>query len=649
MTVLVFAVLISQLNTPAAKPVKYSACRILFVLPQEEVVLSGDTRVLYGETRVEADSVEYELATKQLSAYGSPTLYDGEETVSGDFMRYNVQTGRGTIANAKTEISNGFFEGRRVRKVGDKILNVTSGRFTTCDLEEPHYYFKSSRMRIYLNDMVLCQPVVFYVQGIPVFAVPFWFFPIRKERHSGLLTPRLGQDSNEGRYVKGIAYYQVINDYADATFSMDYMELAGIRFMAEGVYLVRPWISGGVVTSFLEDSRVGKRRWSVNLSHRQKWEDGYNLLLRGDFVSDRSFYREYSENLPERMIRTVDSYVAFSKSFAGSNISLVAQEKRDLEEDASTQMLPQASYSLLPVELFNSVYLSYSSVLVNRYLSGVNTSRSLQNTVRCNAKRRLMGWLNFTPSVSHSEIWRKDEERSYTSSFRVGASTNLYGMSTKKLGKIDGIRHIITPSVSYDLSFQNEDFIERLGFQLRNSFQLRLADYGDLNLLTTTTSGTYDRNERKMSSLTTRFEVNPVPPFNLSCDFGYDPYDRQIDYFNGTFSTFLRRQDADARGFNLSLTQSFRGRKGEAPQLQVWGQLDFNLTRNWFISYSGRYDVVKRTGVSHSLKVVRDLHCWVGELNVRYTKVNWDYDFRIGIKAMPEISLKKGFFSLFLP
>ena len=162
-------------------------------------------------------------------------------------------------------------------------------------------------------------------------------------------------------------------------------------------------------------------------------------------------------------------------------------------------------------------------------------------------------------------------------------------------------------------------------------------------------SRTLNRKEKRLSILTTRLETNPVPPFNLSCDFGYDPYDREIDYFNETFGTFLKRQDPEARGFSLSLTQSYRGRIGEDPQIQVWGQLGFNLTRNWFVSYDGRYDVTKRTGVSHSLKVVRDLHCWVAELNVRYTKVNWDYDFRIGIKAMPEINLKKGFFSLFLP
>jgi hypothetical protein len=260
-----------------------------------------------------------------------------------------------------------------------------------------------------------------------------------------------------------------------------------------------------------------------------------------------------------------------------------------------------------------------------------------------------MGWLNVTPAVSHTEVWKKGEERSATSSVRAGLSTNLYGMSTRRLGRIDRIRHIITPSVSYALLLQGDDFTERLGFQLRNSIQLRLKDFGDLNLLTATTSGTYDRKEKKVSVLTTRLETRPVPLFNLSCDFGYDPHDREIDYFNGTLGSSLRRQDAEARGFSLSLTQSFRGRKGEAPQFQVWGQLGFNPTRNWLISYGGRYDVVKGTGVSHSLKVVRDLHCWVAELNLRYTKVNWDYDFRIGIKAIPEISLKKGFFSLFLP
>lgn len=649
MKILSLVMLLSYITAPSTKPVKYSGNRIIFLLNEQRVILSGETRIRYEDVLVEADSMEYELGTKQLRAYGAPVLHDGEETIEGEFMSYNVETGKGTLLNARTEISRGFFQGRKIEKVSDEILNVSSGRFTTCELEEPHYYFKSWRMKIYLNDMVLCQPVVLYVRGIPVFAVPFWFFPIRKERHSGFLAPRVGRDSEEGTYMKNIAYYQVINDYSDATVSLDYMELVGFRLMAEGLYLVKPWISGGVVTSLVDDKRVAKRRWSINLSHRQNWGEGYNLLLRGDFISDLSYYREYSEHLPERMTRTLDSYVALSKSFEGSNFSLVTSEKRDLEENTSTRVLPRLSYSLFPMELAKSIYFSYSGRLLNQYTSGMNSAQTLRNTVRFNTKQRLWDRLNLTPSLEHSEFWKRNERRSGTSSLRVSANANIYGMSTRRVGKIEGIRHIITPSVNYHLSLKGEDVTERLGFQIRNSVQLRLVNSRKYDLFTATTSGSYDLRKDRFSPLVTGIEINPVPPLNLSCNFGYDPYDREIDYVNETFRTFLRRRGDESHHFNFSVTQSFLRRRGEDPELQIWGELGFNLTKNWFISYQGRYDVAKGRGVSHSLKVIRNLHCWVGELNVSSTKINWKYDFRISIKAVPEISLKKGFFSLFLP
>lgn len=642
-------ILLSQLPPPPANPVKYYANRITFLLPQEKVILSGETRITYRDIMVEADSVEYELGTKQLRAYGSPVLHDGEQTIEGDFMSYNVETERGTILNAKTKISKGFFRGARVKKVAENILDVTSGRFTTCDLEEPHYYFKSWRMRIYVNDMVLCQPVILYIRGIPVLAVPFWFFPIRKERHSGFLIPRFGRDSYEGRYVKNLSYYQVINDYADATVTLDYMELVGFRLMAELIYLVRPWVSGGIMSSFLDDRRVKKRRWNINLSHRQYWGEGYNLLAQGNFISDRSYYREYSENLTERMTRTLDSYMAFSKSFKSLSFSLVAQEKRDLDKNTSTRLLPRLSYSLFPIELLNGVYISYSGLLVNQYTSGFNSTQKLQNTLKLNTKQRVMGWLNLTPSLEHREIWRKNQHRDATSSLRVGLSTNIYGISWRKIGRLEGIRHIITPALNYNLSREGGDFAERIRFQLRNSVQLKLVNLNKFDLFTTTTSGSYNLKEHKISNLTTGIEINPIPPFDLLCDFVYNPYRREIDYLNETFRTTIRMGAKDQNLFNLSLTQSYIHRKGEDPQLQIWGELAFNLTRNWYISYRGRYDLIKRRPVSHSLRVVRDLHCWVGELNLESTKVNWKYDFKISIRAMPEISLKKGFFSLFLP
>ncbi len=649
MRVLSLLLVLPQLSAPSAKPVEYFANRIIFLPSEEKVILKGETRISYEEIMVEADSVEYDLNMKQVEAHGSPVLYDGDETIVGEFMSYNVGTGKGTVINAKTEISKGFFEGARISRVSEKILNVSSGRFTTCDLEQPHYYFKSSRMRIYVNDMVLCQPVVLYIRDIPVFAVPFWFFPIRKERHSGFLTPRFGRNSREGRYIKGISYYRVMNDYADATFTLDYMELMGFRLMAEGVYLVKPWITGGIVGSLLDDRSVGKRRWNLSLSHRQNWAEGYNLLLRGDFLSDCSYYREYSEDLPERMTRTLDSYVSFSKSFRKSSFSVIVQEKRDLEENTSRSVLPRVSYSLFPMELMNSAYLSYSGILVNRYTSGINSEQSLQNTVRLNTKQRLMGWLNFLPSVQHKETWERNERRNSSSSLRAGLNTNIYGISTRRMGRIQEVRHIITPSVNYNLSFKGKDVTEQLGFQIRNSVQLGLTNLGKYDFFTTTTSGSYDLRENKLSTIVSRIQINPVSPFDLSCSFGYDPYDRQVDYVNETFSTFLRKKDDEFHRFNLSLTQSYVGRREGDPELQIWGELAFNPTRNWFVSYRGRYDLIKKRGVSHFLKITRNLHCWVGELNVRSTRVNWEYDFKISIRAMPDISVKKGFFSLFLP
>lgn len=649
MKTLPLLILLSQITNSAVKPVKYTANRILFLLAQERVILSGETKTSYEEILVEADSVEYELGTKQITAYGSPVLHDGDQTIEGEFMQYNVETGKGTILNAKTEISRGFFEGAKLKKVGEEILNVSQGSFTTCDREEPHYYFKSWKMRIYVNDMVLCQPVVLYIQGIPILVVPFWFFPIRKERHSGFLTPRLGRDSQEGRYVKNLAYYQVINDYADATLTLDYMELVGFRLMAEGLYIVRPWMSGGIISSFLDDKRVKKRRWSINLSHRQKWGEGYSLLVQGNFISNSSYYREYSENLPERMTKTLDSYIAFSKSLKTSSLSLVAHEKRDLESNTSTSVLPKLSYSLLPMELVNSIYFSYSGLLTNRCLSGSYPTQTLQNTVKLNTKQRLMNWLNLTPSLGHSEVWKRNEKRDATSSIGVGVNTNIYGISTRSISKLEGVRHVITPSLNYNLSVRGKDVTERVRFNLRNTIQLKLVNIGKFDLFTTTTSGSYNLREHKFSTLITGIKINPFSPFDLSIDFGYDVYDREIDYLNGTFRTFLRRRFNESHRFNLSLTQSYLRRRGEDPNVQIWGELAFNLTKNWFISYRSRYDFMERRSVSHSLKLIRDLHCWVAELNVESTKVNWKYDFRISIKAMPEISLKKGFFSLFLP
>ena len=62
-------------------------------------------------------------------------------------------------------------------------------------------------------------------RDIPIIAIPFYVFSIRKGRHSGLLTPNFDFGlGGTGRSFSNLGYYWAASPYWDLTFSADYTE-----------------------------------------------------------------------------------------------------------------------------------------------------------------------------------------------------------------------------------------------------------------------------------------------------------------------------------------------------------------------------------------------------------------------------------------
>jgi lipopolysaccharide assembly outer membrane protein LptD (OstA) len=62
-------------------------------------------------------------------------------------------------------------------------------------------------MKLIPGDRVIARPVVMYVEGVPVFYLPFAFFLTRSGRQSGLIMPRYGRDNFRGFFLAQGGYY----------------------------------------------------------------------------------------------------------------------------------------------------------------------------------------------------------------------------------------------------------------------------------------------------------------------------------------------------------------------------------------------------------------------------------------------------------
>ncbi|MBS4016480.1 MAG: LPS-assembly protein LptD [Candidatus Latescibacteria bacterium] len=511
--ILSFVLLTATEGDTAQKIVHYTSKNIVYYPKQERVILLDSARVSYGDVVVDADSIEYDLQTKTLSAFKNVVFVTGSEKVDGNELYYNLDTKRGFMRDAQTTVENGFVDGKEIWLVKEKTLHIRDGYYTTCDRDPPHYYFYSRRSRVLIDNTAIAELVVLKIFGVPCAAAPFWFFPVSKQRKSGLMPFKFGQSNTDGRYAKGVAYYLVINDYADMTFMLDVMEKKGFQPKLEAVYIVNPFASGQIYASYIRETQTKRERYSINAKHRSQFLFGSNLNAYIDYQSDDSYLPDYAENQIQWLKKEIYSQVSLTRDFKRvGRTNLLVEQKQDFEKLTTEWKLPSVgisfyrlplagNWSLSPGISFANVEKKYDSTETNPR-TRVLTSRSINGRLGLNHPKTLLGafdlpinlnyrtvrdeyvdsitnkseeisggtgfstsqtvfqTLNFSEAISynHSVLWRDSAQSNVRYDFSLNSNLTLFRLFDIGVLGIDNVMHRVIPSLSYNITPQTRNY-----------------------------------------------------------------------------------------------------------------------------------------------------------------------------------------------
>jgi LPS-assembly protein len=212
-----------------------------------------------GGIRIQADKADiYEVPQPdgkvghKIVAEGNVVFIRGEERMSGDRLEMD-DSGKGYLLNAVGYVEPGVWvEGKRVDRLDDRTYKVTGGRFTSCSQPNPRWGFSSSSAEIEVDDKVKAKHAVFKVKGVPVFYVPYIYYPISSDgRSSGFLFPHFGYSNARG-YNTGTGFFWVMGRSADQTFYADYWSEIGYGYGHELRY-VRQGPSRGTFRTYIFD------------------------------------------------------------------------------------------------------------------------------------------------------------------------------------------------------------------------------------------------------------------------------------------------------------------------------------------------------------------------------------------------------------
>ena len=508
-----------SVGTRPVKPqekVVYSANNVEFWVKSKVVNLREDVTVDYGALTLTAGKVRFYSDRRYMEAEDEPVLVEhsgDSKKVVGEHMDYNIKSHEGTIGGGRTETESGFIYSERLRQIGEKQFLARSGNFTTCELAEqgkkPHFHFTSKKMRIYMNDKVIAKPVVMYIRDIPVLAVPFYVFSIRKGRHSGFLFADLdlGIGSATGRYFRNLGYYWAASPYWDLTTTAEYSENPS-RFVGRlrTQYAKRYLMSGTVDASKVLSGSTSS--YDVTGAHRMALGP-WNLTARAEFrTSDFRSNEPLDPNLGARADRKLLSNASLTRDLFNrtGSFELTFRQDKDLNPEAAAdnatilnETLPHYSFrinsrtlgtkgdehqpgrwpflSTVRWDLSSSGDVLHTvtqtrtivtdSVLVDTVLTAVTDTlfardsdrpKQARHNFNISDTRKLGDFLNISPQFTATENWVDREftqtdtvmgfHRAAVWGLSASANTALYG-TIPGVGPLRALRHVFRPSATF--------------------------------------------------------------------------------------------------------------------------------------------------------------------------------------------------------
>lgn len=306
----------------AGEPVTVLADRLEHLGREDRLIAVGNVEIVRGAARLSADRVEIDRRTGDAVAVGNVVFFDGDNRLTGERLEYNLRTGTGVVHQADARAAPYYrLRGERMERLGDNVYRVHRGAFTTCEDEPPTWSFRFRSATADLEDFVWGTGASFWVKRIPLLPFfPVFGAPIRRERQTGFLFPKVGTSSRRG--IGGeLPFYWAISDSQDLTIAPLGFAKLGTGVSGEYRYVLSSAQRGSMRGFVLHESEVGGANRSLG-SVRHDWLAGPGLRLKADvnLVSDDFVLRDYGDQLKQRSAQRVESNVFVTRTWDAWNL-----------------------------------------------------------------------------------------------------------------------------------------------------------------------------------------------------------------------------------------------------------------------------------------------------------------------------------------
>ena len=494
----------------------------IYSLDGKRVFLYGDAVVTYQNIELKAQYIEFDMEKKEVFAKGlpdstgknagRPTFKEGNSTFTMDDIYYNFGSKKAKIKGVVSEQDGGFMHGEETKKMPDNCINISHGKFTTCNQLHPHFYIAITKGKVIPNDKIVSGPAYLVLEDVPlpIIGIPFGFFPNTRNRSNGILIPEYGEEVRRGVYLRGGGYYFGINDNMDMKITGDIYSFGSWLIRNQSTYKKRYKFSGSFNIDFSKIKTDADTITSYNITwyHTQDSKANPNSTFSANVNFGSTNHNRYNAQTIETFHNNnINSSISYSKNFVGTpfRINTSLTHSQNNQTKIVSLNFPRISFTMDKIYPFKKEESSGSAGWYEKVGFSLNTSfdnkvtveekdlfkkgfinkmsNGIKHDIPLSTSFNLFKYLVVSPSINYSEYWysrtiRKNwvtktirkgiiqKDSSYVDidtipgfrrawQYNTGASMNttIYGMFNFGKDKaIQAIRHKMTPSISISYS-----------------------------------------------------------------------------------------------------------------------------------------------------------------------------------------------------
>ncbi len=423
---------------------------IVYDIATKKMYLYKGAETHYGKIQLNADAVEFDWTTMEMLAQGAkdsageisgkPIFKDDDKEYRAGKMRYNFKNQHGKVYEVSTAEGDAYLHSEAVKRADSTSWFGYNSKYTTCNLDHPHFYFKAKKIKLIPGKIMVTGPANLWIADIPTpLYIPFGIFPVKQGRRSGVIIPKYGSDAQNGFFLRDGGYYWAANEnlglkvlgtiYTNGTFEVNPSVTYKWNYkfngsLAVGYIRTRP---ADPDLPGQSSSNAFKVAWNFQLDPKAIPTNSFNASVNASTASYNQDHRVTDQSLYQTALSSNINYQKTFSRLPFLSLSLSASHSQNLQNRQISITFPEFRANVSRVTPFKAKITStkpkwYENIGILygfQMKNSINTTDTLltrpdfyknlrygiSQNATLDAPFTLAKYFNVTPSATYTERW----------------------------------------------------------------------------------------------------------------------------------------------------------------------------------------------------------------------------------------------------